>query len=167
MSNLCVLHLLQMHRDLEQVLDQLASLLEELAKESPDQATRESSLYITEVLERHLDRLLRKKENVLFPALEAFLPRDLGPLAVLRAEQAELCSHFTCMRQAVRSLAEDKNQPLPWEDFQRAGRVTLQILRDQIYKEDRVLFPMVCRLLTPDQDAHLLQQMEKIDAAGV
>jgi len=35
-------------------------------------------------------------------------------------------------------------------------------LRDYIYKEGMILFPMVARFLSPERDAQLLQQMKVI-----
>lgn len=166
MSELCVQHLLQKHRELEKALDKLDSLLLELANNPSGNVSCESFLCVTKLLGSHLDCLLRKKDEVLFPALEAFLPHNLGPLAVLRADEARLRLRFACMQQAAKSLAEDKGERPFWKEFQSAGRDTLQILRDAIYKQDRVLFPMVARLLSAEQDAHLLQQMEKVDGDG-
>lgn len=166
MSDLCVRHLLREHREIEKVLSVLESLLKQQAKELQwGQAEREDFKWISEVLGNHLNHHVRKEDEVLFPALEAFLPRDLGPLAVLRAEHADLRDIFDRLVRAGESRLKGNDQPEVIEGFKRYGGAILQIVRDHIYKEDRVLFPMVARFLSPERDAHLREQMEAINAS--
>jgi hemerythrin-like domain-containing protein len=40
----------------------------------------------------------------------------------------------------------------------------LRLIQDHLYKENRVLFPMVARFLSPERDAALLERMRAIDA---
>jgi len=165
MSDLCLRHLLREHREIEKVLAELESLLEEQAKEPRwGEAEREDFKWISEILGNHLNHHVRKEDEILFPALEAFLPRDLGPLAVLRGEHTDLRDIFGRLVRAGEARAKGNDQPEAIEGFKRHGGAILQIVRDHIYKEDRVLFPMVARFLSPEQDAHLLEQMEAINA---
>lgn len=109
---------------------------------------------------------VRKEEEVLFPALEDFLPRDLGPLAVLRGEHQDLHAHFARLRQAGEALAQGSAQPLHMEQFVQAGRAVIQALRDHFYKEERLLFPMVARFLSAERDVYLLGRMNEISSAN-
>jgi hemerythrin-like domain-containing protein len=53
------------------------------------------------------------------------------------------------------------------ESLREYGDAMVRIVRDHIYKEDRVLFPMVARFLSVERDTHLLAQMEEIDRTPV
>ncbi len=61
------------------------------------------------ILRRFTERVLphlMKEEHLFYPAREEFLPRDEGPLAVLRGEHEELRAQICCLRKAVGSLAQ-------------------------------------------------------------
>ena len=163
MAELSIQHLLRDHRECARILAELESLLD-TQKADPEWTAGRStafariSRFFNEVVIGHI----RKEEEVLFPALEAFLPRDVGPLAVLRAEHADTCENFRRLCVSGESSAQRDNPPQLLEDFQRAGRKVLEVVRDHIYKEDRVLFPMVARFLSPELDAEILRRMEAI-----
>ena len=161
----CVQHLLERHRELEKILEQLASVLE-WREQKTAQPTCGNCLGVTGTLAAHLTSLLQKKEAILFPALEGFLNSDSGPLAVLRAEDEELRSRLAGLHQAVKALTADCSQEQLWNEFGRSGQELIGGIRDQIYKEDRVFFPMISRMLSPQQDQQLIEQMEEIDGQG-
>ena len=163
MSELCVQHLLRDHRTCEKTIAVLESLLEAKRDErhwSP--ADSEAFAQVVRLFTEDVIQHIRKEEDVLLPALESFLPRDVGPLAVLRGEHADVYTQFTRLREAGDALASGSADPKMWEVFQHSGRTMIQLVRDHIYKEDRVLFPMVARFLSPERDVHLVKQMEAI-----
>ncbi len=163
MANRCVEHLLQDHRQCEQILAEFEPLLDAL-QARPEWTTAQDAIFnrITSFFEAAQASHLRKEDEILYPALEAFLPRDVGPLAVLRAEHADLGANLSRLSEVGEALSAGASSRRLFEDFERCGRATIRILRDHIYKEDRVLFPMVARFLTPEQDARLFQQMQAI-----
>ena len=164
MSDLSIRHLLREHREVEKTLEELESLLEEQEHDPQwGESQREDFTWVVEALTNHLLHHVRKEEEVLFPALEAFLPRDTGPLAVLRGEHHDVHEMFRLLRRAGELRTQGNNKPEILEGMQHYGDALLQIVRDHIYKEDRVLFPMVARFLSPERDAHLLEHMEAID----
>ena len=163
MSDLCVRCLIQKHRELETSLKNLELLLENPVGILSGQPSFEPVLLVAGQFFRHLNGLLRSKEEVLFPALDRFLSSDTGPLAVLRSEHANLRALVASMRRHAKSLSGGNGGASDWEQCCRDGKSALAILRNQIYKEDRVFFPMVARLLSPEQDALLAERIARID----
>lgn len=169
MNNRSVQSLLRDHRTCEEVQAGLVSLLDALEAHAGWKPEHRSAFekvcrFYRGVVLAHI----RKEEEVLFPALEAYLPRDTGPLAVLRGEHREISACFERLCQLGRSFsagAQPVANPADQErfnEFSRIGRGLVKLLDDHIYKEDRVLFPMVARFLTAERDAHILEQMETI-----
>ena len=167
MPDLAVQHLLRDHREAEKAVAQIEELLSAQAK-SPqwDAARRELFANIGHFFEDVVIDHVQKEERVLFPALESFLPHDMGPLAVLRGEHREICAHFRRLCELGGVLALGKTEPALLEEFERVARATVQLTRDHIYKEDRILFPMIARFLSPERDAFLLREMEEMASAG-
>jgi hemerythrin-like domain-containing protein len=167
-SDFCVRHLLREHREVEKALEQLESLLaEQKARAHWSASEREDFRWVIERINRHLHHHIRKEDDVLFPALEDFLPRDLGPLAVLRGEHEDLQEVFRriLLAGALRTTNETPRAAI--ERLREYSDAMVRIVRDHIYKEDRVLFPMVARFLSVERDTHLLAQMEEIDRTPV
>jgi iron-sulfur cluster repair protein YtfE (RIC family) len=161
MTQLSITHLLREHREIEEAFAPLEALLEtETATKSwtPELAAAFSTFAakFTECAIAHI----RKEEEILFPALEGFLPREVGPLAVLRGEHHELRQHFEKLRTTSAAMAAWDATPATLQTFLQHGRTLAQLMRDHIYKEDRILFPMVARFLSGVRDAYLLREME-------
>lgn len=168
MSGRAVHHLQREYRDIEQSLGRLESLVAEqgsgrgwTAQDSEDFSWLLTNLGT--LLERHI----RKEEEVLFPDLEGFLPRDAGPLSVLRGEHSDLREQLRLLHRAVLVSASDNDHPEGRSSVEHYSGLLAQIVRDHAYKEDRVLFPMIGRHLSPEQDAKLLARMEEIDRTPV
>ncbi len=163
MADLAVRHLVKDHRDIEKILAELESLLD--AQKFDTRWTMDNGEALARIvlsLGRKLAGHIRKEEEVLFPALDGLLPRDAGPLTVLRNEHADLCRNFCGMCRVVHSVDQPNQRSMGTGEFQGYSHATIQIMRDHIYKEDRVLFPLVARFLTPELDGKLLEQMEAI-----
>jgi iron-sulfur cluster repair protein YtfE (RIC family) len=60
-------------------------------------------------------------------------------------------------------MAQGNTRPEVIQKFLFFGRALLQLLRDHSYKEERVLFPMVARLLRPEIDTRIASDMETLE----
>lgn len=160
MNQLSITHLLSEHRETEKLL----RILEELFEAPLPWTAERVEAYerVCGFFDRDVLCHLRKEDEALFPVLEEFLPRDIGPLAVLRGEHAEISTHYGLMRHAGDALCRAAQNPQAAADFQLYGRKLALLIHDHIYKEDRVLYPMVARFLSEEQDRVILQHMEGI-----
>ncbi len=166
MPDLTVNHLRRDHEAARKVLERFESLLESLDADpnwTPERCVAFGD--ISKFLTVGLVLLIRKQDEILYPALEGLFPLHEGPLAVLRAEHAALTAHFRDACHAGKLLCKGEDHDHNLRIFTKAGRKGLEILQDHLYKEERVLLPMVARFLTPERDAVLLKQMEKLGAA--
>jgi hemerythrin-like domain-containing protein len=126
----------------------------------------------------HIDQLLEffavfvdtchhgKEEAHLFPALEAQgVPREGGPVGVMLAEHVTGRNHIRGMRQA---LADYKGGRLAaGADFVRHARGYADLLRQHIFKEDNVLFPMANQRLPAEVKNELAKGFERIEEEKV
>lgn len=85
----------------------------------------------------------------------------LARLDALRSEFAAIAAEAGRMIECSSALCAGKSSPELNRKFLRAGRGFGQLLRDHIYKEDRVLFPMVARYLPAEKDSELLAAMSR------
>jgi hemerythrin-like domain-containing protein len=166
MTQLTIAHLLREHREIEGAFTSLRSLVQSQAP--PQSWTSELSTAFATFAISFADCVIphiHKEEEILFPALEGFLPRDLGPLAVLRGEHHDIRQKFEQMRAASATLDSGMQDVASLEGFLDDARAISEMMRDHIYKEDRLLFPIVSRFLSGIRDAYLVREMEAF-AAG-
>jgi iron-sulfur cluster repair protein YtfE (RIC family) len=161
MANGCVDHLLEQHRRLERILSEFVSLMD--AQKHGPRPGCQRCLSLAASIRAELKSLLHKKDEILFPALEKYWGAESGPVAVLRQEGSQLNLRLLEMESAARQFAADCASDDVWAYFSGCGHSLSSDIRDQIYKEDRVFFPMVARLLPTNEDAQLLIAMHKID----
>jgi hemerythrin-like domain-containing protein len=95
-----------------------------------------------------------KEETILFPALEAQVP-GFGPTAVMRAEHVEGRAFIRAMGEAVTAVDPTA--------FARAAYGYVDLLRAHIAKEDDILFRMAQEMLSPEQDAAILEAYRRIE----
>jgi hemerythrin-like domain-containing protein len=164
MNDLCIRHLQREHRELERGLTALEQFLADQARlASWGENERDDFRWMKEMFDGRLGRHMSKEEAIFFPALESFLPADLGPLAVLRGEHDDVREVFRRLQTAARARSQETGELDALAKLQHYGAGLVRLVRDHFYKEDRILFPMAGRFLTPARDAHLLQQMEAMD----
>jgi hemerythrin-like domain-containing protein len=163
MAELTVDHLRHEHQEAREVMAQLEMLLSQLEKDprwTPERcATFE---LIRSFVSSPLVLLIRKKNEVLFPALEGLFPLHDGPLALLQKEHQDLLAHFGEVCRAGDSLCRGANEASNLQVFNSAGRKGVDLLHNQIYKEEKILFPMAARFLTAERDADLLARMKAL-----
>jgi hemerythrin-like domain-containing protein len=166
MADRCLQHLLQDHQEGERIVADIESLVQAQKQDRTwDAARRESFAQVVCFYEEVVLGHIQKEERVLFPALEGFLPHDMGPLAVLRGEHREIAANFRRLCEVGGMLALGRMDAPLQEEFERVAHATIQVTRDHIYKEDRVLFPMVARFLSTERDEFLLHEMQAMAAA--
>ena len=166
MADSAVNHLRGDHQQARKFLAQLASLLDALAQNRHWTAEhRESFRKLTVFFEHELCLLIRKEDEILYPALRDLFPTDPGPLAVLRSEHRDLCRNFHKVCEIGRSFSDGDLATSSLEEFQSCAREAVEVLEDHLYKEERVLFPMVAHYLLPQQDAELMQRMKSLQSS--
>lgn len=103
-----------------------------------------------------------KEEKVLFTAMaEAGMPIDGGPLGVMLHEHVVGRTFVKEMVEGVSAMRADRNA---LEAVLAPAEGYAQLLGSHIMKEDRILYPMSMRLLTPDLFDVLLARFKEIDA---
>ncbi|MAE29038.1 MAG: hypothetical protein CMJ87_08700 [Planctomycetes bacterium] len=102
-----------------------------------------------------------REEEVLFPAVEE---RGMaGPPAVMRAEHVE----FRQLKKGVRDIAAEMLESSSddrWRELARTGKHLVALLRDHIFKEDNILYPMAVQILTDDNQWR--EMTTRADAIG-
>ncbi len=107
-----------------------------------------------------------KEEELFFPLLEAKgLPRAGGPLGVMLSEHEEGRKWIKEMTQA----AEDYRLVVDGSGcrWASAARAYAGLLRAHIDKENKVLFVMADRMLTPDEQVGLVDGFEKFEVEKI
>ena len=163
MADLTVNHLRRDHQEARKVMAKFESLLTALDADPTWTPERRAVLdAVLGFLCGPLALLIRKKNEILYPALKGLFPLDEGPLALLRDEHEALLSHFREACRAGDSLNSGENQGKNFCTFQISGRKAMELLNDHFYKEEKVLFPMAARYLTPERDEELFKRMESL-----
>lgn len=163
MAELTVNHLRQNHEAARKVMALFESLLGQLDQDPRWTPKRHASFEpIRDFLAGPLVLLIRKKNEVLFPALEGLFSLHNGPLVVLRCEYEALLSHFREVCRAGEALSREEDPGRNIGAITASGRKGMELLRDHLYKEEKVLFPMVAHYLTTERDEELLKQMESL-----
>jgi hemerythrin-like domain-containing protein len=108
-----------------------------------------------------------KEEHLLFPLMERKgVPRAGGPLGCMLAEHDEGRAYIHTMKQnTVGSAQGDESARKLWAG---AARGYSTLLRNHIWKENEILFPIAERILSPEEQTSLAAQFahmqrEKLD----
>jgi len=159
MPSKTIQHLIHEHREVEKAFQPLELLLKPEAAARPEELADAFAGFVPTFADRVLPHL-HKEQEILFPALEGFLPRDIGPLAVLRGEHNDLQEMFEHLQRSSASLKDSGGKSEVVEGFLREARALATLMHDHIYKEEQVLFPVVERFISGVRDAYLIRQME-------
>ncbi|HEY5996796.1 MAG TPA: hemerythrin domain-containing protein [Candidatus Deferrimicrobiaceae bacterium] len=127
---------------------------------------------------RHLEQILEflkvfvdtchhaKEEQCLFPAMEAVgVPREGGPIGQMLHEHEQGRGFVRAMGAAARGYAG--NDAGSAEAFVAASRGYAELLFAHIDKEDNVLYPIADARLSPETQAALLVDFERIEEERV
>jgi len=98
-----------------------------------------------------------KEEDLLFPTLERCgIPRDHGPIGVMLQEHS-------MARELTRAMADgldacQAGQADAETAVRRAAAQYIELLRQHIFKEDNILYPMGDRVMTDEDQSTLCSQ---------
>lgn len=121
-------------------------------------------------MQRALDFLLafgdtmhnRKEENILFPLMiKRGLPAEGGPIGVMLMEHESERNLLQRMLAQLNGLATAPEETRA--EFRQQGLDYLKIRAEHIWKENDILYPMGRKVLTPEDEARLLDEFIAID----
>jgi regulator of cell morphogenesis and NO signaling len=108
-------------------------------------------------LEPHSDR----EEEVLFKMMEAYIGKNMGPIAVMEYEHQQ--AKF--LIGSFRSKTVDSNMELDDETMKEYSRLiknAYHILVDHFTKEENILFPMAEKMFTAEEKIELARKIDLI-----
>ena len=142
------------HRVIEKVLDVLADAVREI--QAGHRIEAGFFLRAVDFIRTYADRVHHaKEEDLLFPAMTARgVPREEGPIAVMLQEHELGRSHVKAMEEAARRLEAGESGAL--QEVARHAGAFVELLRQHIFKEDNILYPMAEQVLTAEDDRQLL-----------
>jgi len=103
-----------------------------------------------------------KEEDVLFQVLiEAGMPMQGGPIAVMLAEHEQARAYTRALREAAERWTQGEEQAKT--QVANAARGYAALLRQHIMKEDQVLFPMADRAVPHDEHDKLVTAFLRVE----
>lgn len=149
------------HRVIERVLDTLEIAAERLEKGQPVRP----GMFIeaADFIQGFADGCHHKKEEgVLFPSMSAQgVPVQGGPIGVMLSEHEQGRIYTRAMRQAAERLATGDTQAS--QEISQNARGYVALLRQHIFKENNILFPMANRVIPPDQQDQVAEDFEHVE----
>ena len=104
----------------------------------------------------------QKEEGILFPAmLENGLSKESGPVAVMLAEHEEGRRLTQKIRQAIERLQTHDN--VARNELAQSAMGYVKLLRQHIYKEDNILFPMADKVIPIDQQQQIMDAFKLVE----
>lgn len=102
-----------------------------------------------------------KEEKWLFVRMEERgMPREAGPIGVMLYEH-DLGRGY--VRAVADALPRAENDPAARQTVRENLAQYIQLLRDHIYKEDHILYPMADGLLLPEDQRALEEAFERVE----
>ncbi|MFN3761749.1 MAG: hemerythrin domain-containing protein [Anaerolineae bacterium] len=102
-----------------------------------------------------------KEEKLLFVRMEERgMPREAGPIGVMLYEH-DLGRGY--VRAVAEALPHVGNDPAARQAVRENLAQYVQLLRDHIYKEDHILYPMADGLLLPEDQRALEEAFERVE----
>ena len=140
------------HDVITRVLDLLEQSVERLARHEP--IPRGFRRWVLQFAREFADRCHHgKEEDFLFPLLEKRgIPREQGPIGCMLDE------HVIGRECVAKMEAAISARPRNNVAFSAAALRYVTLLREHIFKENNVLFEMAAHCLSPQDDAHLIEQ---------
>ena len=115
---------------------------------------REAVRFINEDIRQHN----RSEEEALFPALEAKIGQN-GPTAVMRSEHQQLWLALDKLQNELNHLLDHSGETQKLNSIAELATFIHDFLKQHIFKEDNILYPMVRDLLSADELDAVSQRM--------
>ena len=153
MPEICCHHncLEELRADHEEISKELG-FLEEAMKESP--VNKKQVEHFLRFTETFAEPHHRKEEEVLFPELERKgIPKEDGPIGMMLMEHE-------IKREYVKNLekaAGDNNG----DEMKRNSLAIVSLMRDHIFKENNILYPMAEEVLSEEDLSELSHKCQK------
>jgi hemerythrin-like domain-containing protein len=104
-----------------------------------------------------------KEEELLFPLLENHgVPREGGPVGVMLLEHEQGRAYVRGLAQAAERYASGEGAAA--QVLVQNSRGYVALLRQHIFKEDRVLFNLADDLLSPAENDDLVKRFDQVEA---
>jgi len=103
-----------------------------------------------------------KEEELLFPALEnAGIPRDGGPIGVMLQEHDIGSGFVQAMKKSAIQYKSGNKEA--FTQFAENGRNYIELLRQHIEKEDKILYPMAEQVISSENQHMLLGKFNEVE----
>lgn len=140
------------NRALERLMDNITSALDKFEEDDGDQ-NREELLKHLEKLQE-VDYHFSRKENILFPFLEKY---DItGPPQVMWGVDDEIRAEIKESVEYIKNYNKDK------EKAAELVRYAVHRVKEMIFKEENILFPMALETLTEDEWLKIAHDSDEI-----
>jgi hemerythrin-like domain-containing protein len=108
----------------------------------------------------------KKEEGVLFKSMQAHgVPVEGGPIGVMLYEHVQGRAFTRSICQASEKL--ERGDQSARSDLVNAARGYSALLRQHIYKEDNILFPMAARAIPVQEHDRVLGGFERVEAEEI
>ena len=101
---------------------------------------------------------MRREEEVLFAAIERRLGSQSGPTAVMHAEHRRILRALDRLEAKIESGTADCGEE---------EATLIELLETHDFKEEKVLYPMIDRILDAEERRRLLGDLEQAPVEGV
>jgi len=103
-----------------------------------------------------------KEEGVLFKAMVASgMPAQGGPISMMLAEHEQGRAYTRAMREAAQKLHSGDESAR--DQVIRSARGYVALLRQHIYKEDNILFPMANQVISQAEQGNVAEDFERVE----
>ncbi len=103
-----------------------------------------------------------KEEKLLFVRMEERgMPREAGPIGVMLYEHDLGRGYVRAVAEALSRAAQGDGEAL--QAIRQNLAAYIHLLRDHIYKEDHILYPMADQILLPDDQRWLEGEFERVE----
>ena len=112
--------------------------------------------------EKHINLHIDKEDNVLFKALEKYMPSAGGPLQVMEIEHRSVENHIEQFQKGIRQGIELK--PGTLNQFCEVGFSMIDLLQAHLGKEEYILFPMANNILTAEDKQTIAARYKEMNS---
>ena len=155
--------LLKEHKEVVGELEVLETHLRQLEKKAtPEKGDEEKLMGWLTNFEKHINLHIDKEDNVLFTALEKYIPRHGGPLAVMEMEHRGVESHIEKFQQGLKKSI--LLQPGTLNPFCENGFAMIDLLHAHLGKEEMILFPMANNVLSTEEKKGISDKFQELNA---